>query len=65
MKLVKTTLTKDEYKLAQKRASTRLDKIMPRRRLIRGSENMPRQIKYQELLKEETERIKGDKWKKS
>ena len=56
----KKRLTKEENKLAQKRASELLDKIMPRGR--RGDpRNVERGIKYQELLKEERKKIKNMK----
>jgi len=60
--LVKTnTLTKEEDEIARKRTLKRLNQIMPRRKLVSGQENIGRGPKYQELLKEEREKIKIEK----
>ncbi len=61
-KLIKDKLTKDEDRRAIKQAKKRLDKIMPRGR--KGL-NYGRGPKYQELVKEERERIKNEKREKS
>jgi hypothetical protein len=60
VKLTKDKLTKDEDRQAIKQAKKRLDEVLPRGR--KGL-NYGRGPKYQELLKEERERIKREKRK--
>ena len=56
-------MTKEEDKEARQIATERLNKVMPRRKVISGSENIERSIKWKQFYKEEVERKKQEKMK--
>ncbi|MFX0183826.1 MAG: hypothetical protein ACFE95_12150 [Candidatus Hodarchaeota archaeon] len=65
----KITLTKEEDKEARQRATERLNKVIPRKKVITGFfllynlENIERSIKWKQFYKEEVEKKKQEKMK--
>jgi len=60
----KNTLTKEEDKEARRRATERLNKVVPKKKVITGLENIERSVKWKQYYKEEVERKKQEKMKR-